>query len=569
MKRLRSSAKIVLSLILAMSLGSCSYCSDNSSARGEPGPAGLSAEKKRPERVLTIGIQQEPDSLWPGFSTMFVAQEVSGAGSISLCIRDDKGHLQPSAAQKIPTQKNQGVQLLKDGRMRVVWNLDPNLFWPDGQQVRAEDFVFTYDLLKNPLYPSVDRSVLEKIDKMYASGDDKSQLVVEWKHPYPYYARYGLHPVLPRHLLEQRYKKAPKKLLSDVFSELPTLAGPFTVAEWIHGSHIILKRNPAARGKWKPWFDRIIFRIIPSTTALEANLRSGTIDAISAWLPQDRFQELREKHGKDFKFYLSDGLLFEHIDCNMQNPILQDLRVRRALMYGLDRGKILHKLFGNQVQVAQSWLPPRRPAHNPDLRRYDYNPDKAKALLTEAGWILNAQGQRVKDGQVLQLTIQAPSGNSARELIEQALQKSWAKIGIQLEIENQPGQVFFSETLRKRKFSGLAMYTWALDAEGDSGDLWRCDRIPSESNGWQGQNYSGWCNQEVTGLHQDLESELDPDRSHSLLMRQQMLWAEALPVLPLYFKLEPSITTRRLRGWKPTGSAVPVSWNAAEWKFVD
>lgn len=569
MKHLGSGTSVLLLGIFALGQVSCTNCSDNSSARGEPGPAGLSAEQKRPERVLTIGIQQEPDSLWPGFSTMFVAQEILGAGAISLSVSDDKGRLRPSAALNIPTQKNKGVQLLKDGRMRVIWELDPTLFWPDGQALNAEDFVFTYNLLKNPLYPSAERGVLDQIDNMYASGDDKRQLVVEWKHPYPYYARYALHPVLPRHLLQARYKKAPKKLLADVFAKLPTLPGSFTVAEWIHGSHIILRRNPAAQGKWKPWFDRIIFRIIPSTTALEANLRSGTIDAISAWLPLDRFQALRETQAKDFRFYLSDGLFFEHIDCNLQNPILKDLRVRRALLYGLDRGGILHKLFGDQVQVAQSWLPPRRPEHNADLRRYDYDPQKAMALLDEAGWLLNAQGQRLKDGKLLTLTINAPSGNSARELIEQALQKAWAKLGIQLEIENQPGQIFFSETLRKRKFKALAMYTWALDTMGDSGDLWRCDRIPNEANAWQGHNYSGWCQQEVTGLHQDLETELDPVRSRSLLMRQQLLWAEALPVLPLYFKHEPSIATRRLRGWKPTGSAVPVTWNAAEWKFVD
>ena len=258
---------------------------------------------------------------------------------------------------------------------------------------------------------------------------------------------------------------------------------------------------------------------------------------------------------------------FEHIDCKLDNPILADLRVRRALLHGVDRGKILRDLFGAQQAVAHSWLPPRRPEHNPAVHRYDFDPQRAAELLAEAGWRLAATGLREKDGQQLRLSITAPSGNSTRERIEQQLQQAWAKLGVQLDIENQPPTLFFQETLRERKFTGLAMYAWALDPLSDSGDLWRCDRIPTQENGLRGQNYPGWCNQEVTGLHQDIAHEFDPERRKALLMRQQLLWAEALPVLPLYFKVEPSITVKRLRGWKPTGSAMPISWNAAQWRY--
>jgi peptide/nickel transport system substrate-binding protein len=161
------------------------------------------------------------------------------------------------------------------------------------------------------------------------------------------------------------------------------------------------------------------------------------------------------------------------------------------------------------------------------------------------------------------------SGNATRERIEQRLQSEWRKLGIELEIRNQPAKLFFSETLRRRSFSGLAMYTWTLDPMHDSSTLWRCDQIPTAANGWRGQNYPGWCNEEVTALHQQIERELDEQKRTELMMRQQMLWADALPALPLFFQLEPSVTIKRLRGWKPTGTLVPVTWNATAWRFAD
>ncbi len=562
----------LVGLLAALALGaSCKNCVDETGARGEPGMAGLSAEADRPTRQLTIGIQQEPDTLWPTFHEMMVAEEVLGTGQVSLTVFDEKWRIQPSAAVELPSVENGGVKLRGEGGgMQVTWQIDKELAWPDGTPVTADDFVFAHRLLRDKRFEVAERAVIEKVKDMRAAGKDRRTLIVEWTHPYAYFNNYRVHAVLPRHLLEARYRDHADTLLDDGFGVLPVLPGSFTVSEWVRGSHIIVERNPAARGRWRPWFDRIIFRIIPSTAALEANLVSGTIDAVSSgWLPLDRVEALQREHKDGFDFHYVEGLIFEHIDCNLDNPILADVRVRRALLYGTDRQRMLRKLFGQRQQVAHSWVPPRRPDHNSEVRRYDYDPAVAARLLDEAGYTPGPDGIRVKDGQRLELSIMTTSGNATRERIEQILQEDWRKLGVDLDIQNQPAKIFFAETLRRRSFPALAMYSWNMDPLTDSASLWRCDQIPAETNGWTGQNYPGWCNEEVTAIHGQIERSLDATHRHELLKRQQLLWAEALPVLPLYFRLEPSVTLRRLRGWKPTGTLVPVTWNAASWQFTD
>jgi len=558
-------------LILVAGTSACSRCSDELGTQGAPGAGSLGVEAEPPLRQVTIGIQQQPDTLWAPFHEMMAAMEVLGAGQITLTTFDEQWRIQPFGATSVPTLANGGLELIEDGtKMRATWHIDDELIWPDGTPVTADDFVFAHKIVTDPRYEVVDRTFTEKVASMRAEGEDRRTLVVEWKQPYAFYANPRAHTVLPKHLVEKLYLDHPDSLASDPFGVKPMLPGSFSVAEWVRGSHIIVERNPAARGRWKPWLDRIIFRIIPSTAALEANLVSGTIDAVSSgWLPLDRVEALEEKHKDTFNFYFVEGLIFEHIDCNLDNPILADVRVRRALLYGLDRAGMVQALFGQRQPVADSWVPPRRSDHNAEVRRYQYDQATASRLLEEAGWTMGPDGVRMKDGLPLRLSIMTTSGHATRERIEQMLQRDWRKIGVELEIRNQPAKIFFRETLRRRAFPALAMYAWTMDPMYDSSSLWRCDQIPSAGNGWRGQNYPGWCNQEVTAIHQQIERTLDEDERAAQLRRQQALWAEALPVLPLYFRIEPSVTVKRLKGWTPTGTLVPVTWNAASWQLVE
>jgi peptide/nickel transport system substrate-binding protein len=160
------------------------------------------------------------------------------------------------------------------------------------------------------------------------------------------------------------------------------------------------------------------------------------------------------------------------------------------------------------------------------------------------------------------------SGDKLREKIQQIIRSDWRKAGIDLTLRNQPAKVFFSETVRYRKFPHLAMYSWVLNPSSDGENVWTIDNIPSKKNNWRGQNTSGFVHEEISRLSHRIPATLDKKERTRLFRREQALWREELPAIPLYFHTEVSVTNPKFRGWKPTGTNTPVTWNAEQWSFA-
>ncbi|MFO1146036.1 MAG: ABC transporter substrate-binding protein, partial [Rhodospirillales bacterium] len=163
--------------------------------------------------------------------------------------------------------------------------------------------------------------------------------------------------------------------------------GPYRVAEVAPGSHIVLVRNAYWRGP-PPAFERIVVRAIENTAALEANLLSGAIDMIAGeiGLTLDQAEALQARHGERYQVIFKPSLAYEHIDLNLDNPDLADVRVRRALLLALDREAISRQLFAGRQPVADSNVSPLDRMAAADVRRWAYDPGAAAALFAEAGW---------------------------------------------------------------------------------------------------------------------------------------------------------------------------------------
>lgn len=562
MKYVCGALGIVIALALFPSCGGCQKKSQD--GHGKSGEQG--------KKSLTIGISQEPDSLFIPFKEMMASEEVVRAGTYTLTYFDENWRIVPWAAQEVPSLENGGLELYQENgreKMRTTWHIKPDFKWPDGKQLTAEDFIFTHKLYMDPNQEIIDRSTHEKIEKMESRGDDKLTLVVTWKEPYAYYHNYRQHEALPKHLVEPLYNQAPDQLKKSRFGQAPALAGSYTIREWVPGSHIIAEKNPQAKGFLAPHFDELIWRIIPETNTLEANLVSGEIDAISpTGLSLDQAMQFEKRHKDQFDFYYTEGLVWEHVDFNLDNEILKDKRVRFALAYGSDREGIANQLFFGRQPVAHGTEPPKSPYYNPSITKYGFDQAKARQLLDDAGWILPAgKNIREKNGVPLKLTIATTSGNKTRERVEQLLQSQWREIGVDVHIKNEPAKVFFGETMRKNKYEHMAMYAWLKDPLKVSDTLWRCDLIPNAKNNYQGQNYPRWCNKKADELLVMASRELDEKKRIKIGQDFEVLFAEELPSLPLYFRVEVSVTKKGLKNWKPTGMLQPVSWNAHQWSF--
>jgi len=380
--------------------------------------------------------------------------------------------------------------------------------------------------------------------------------------------------VLPAHLDRAVFEADPAEYRNrtayDADSANPGLwFGPYRVVRVEPGAAIELKRNPTWWGK-PAAFETVVLRIIENTAALEVNLRSGAIDYIAGelGLSLDQAAAMEQREGDAWTFAYRAGLIYEHIDLNLDNPVLADVRVRRALLHAIDRETISNRLFFGRQPVAHGPVSPLDRMFDPALPRTSFDPDAARRLLDEAGWTNDAPGalRRNAAGEPLSLDFGTTAGNRARELVQQVLQAAWKAVGVEARIRNQPARVFFGETVSKRLFTGLALFAWSSSPESVPRTTLHSGMIPTAANNWSGQNYTGYSNPEMDSLLDRIEVELDPEKRRALWAGLQAVYARDLPVLPLYFRAEPYVFPKWLKGVRPTGHQYPTTLWIEEWR---
>jgi peptide/nickel transport system substrate-binding protein len=545
-----------------------------------PAPLALSPD------TLIIATTREPATLHPVFGVGGMATvEILGALFEPLTLYDDRHRLIPCLATEIPSLANGGLRLLADsearargGQMETIWYLRPDARWSDGVPVRAEDFIFTFDLIRHPDVPAVSREVEDRIARM-ESRDEGRTLVVLWKRPYAFAHEGHRHLVVPRHIEfpefdaladKHEYERTP-------FNRHPVGNGPYRVAEWAFGRHLVLERQDYWHGP-RPAFQRLVYRFIPEAETILANLDTGRLGAVSpVALDQDLTLEYRHRAAargdQTYQLVVRPGLWWEHIDFNAENPLTADRRVRQALAFGLNRAGLCQALFPGQACATDTWLPPLHPAAFPpagqmvpDVPRYPFDPDRAARLLEEAGWRLGSGGIRIQDGRRLRLSLAFETGEPLLDRVAQTVKEDWRALGVELDLRPLDPRAF-SEVTADPGYQGLALYPWVMDPSADGITFWTQDNIPTAANP-TGQNTCRWRNARSDALLREATETLDERRRRTLLWEQQRIWAAELPALPLFFHQEISVHHRALRGWRPTGTDTPVTWNCFEWRWA-
>jgi peptide/nickel transport system substrate-binding protein len=283
-------------------------------------------------------------------------------------------------------------------------------------------------------------------------------------------------------------------------------------------------------------------------------------------LSLDEAVAFEKRHGGAFRVLYKPGLTYEHVDLNLDNPILADRRVRQALLYAIDRKAISDELFAGRDPVADGFVPPLDWVYDADIPRYPYDPAKAKDLLDAAGWRDDGTGARRNEkGERMTLTLATTSGNRTRELVEEVLQSQWREIGIDVRLKNQPARVLFGDSLTHRQFD-MAMFAWISAPENVPRSTLRSDEIPDAQNHFAGENFPGFRNAEADRLIDAIEVELDRQKRAALWHRLETLYAEELPALPLYFRAEAYVLPPWLEGVTPTGHQYPTTLWVENWR---
>ncbi len=243
--------------------------------------------------------------------------------------------------------------------------------------------------------------------------------------------------------------------------------------------------------------------------------------------------------------------------------------MRKALLMALDRESLNRQLFEGKQPSADSFVNALDWIYDANGLKYPHDPKAAAQLLDEAGWKTLRNGVRHNAaGQPLSLEINGAAGNRSGELVQQVIQSDWRKLGIDVKIRNFAARVLF-DNLTHRRFTGMAIFGWASAPENVPRSILRSDQIPTEANNWEGQNYTSYKDPETDALLDRLEVELDRDKRLVMWHELQRRYAEALPVLPLYFRSIAFIKPKWLGGIEPTGHMFPTTlwvetWTAAQ-----
>jgi peptide/nickel transport system substrate-binding protein len=525
--------------------------------------------------TLTIGITQYPSTLHPNIENMAAKSYVLGFARRPLTAYAPDWSLTCLQCETLPTIEN-GLAVREttpDGRpgLRLTYRLREGLRWGDGTPVTAEDLLFAWQAGRDEstgfggaeFYRSayevrvIDPRTIElRLDKVTFD-----------------FASMGDFQPLPAHLERAIWQADPRayrtRTLYDTAPTNPGLwSGPYRVSAVQPGSGITLVRNDAWSGR-APAFREIRVRTVENTTALEAQLLSGQLDMIAGelGLPVEQAAALERRARGRFRVEYRPGLIYEHVDTNLDNPILADRRVRQALLYALDRQRIVAQLFDGRQTVANSNVNPLDRMADPGVRQYPYDLARATALLEEAGWRPGPDGiRRNEAGQRLTLDLMTTAGNRSREQVQQVMAAMWRQAGIEARIRNEPPRVFFAETLSRRRHQGLAMYAWISAPESVPRSSLHSDEIPTAARNFSGQNYPGFRNAEMDRILEELPVTLSPEARRPLWSRLQAIYAEELPSLPLYFRQDAHVWPQWLEGVRPTGHLNPSSLWAEEWR---
>ena len=322
----------------------------------------------------------------------------------------------------------------------------------------------------------------------------------------------------------------------DTFAAQPIGAGAFRVAEWRPAEYTEIVAFPD-HFRGAPFLDRIRFEVVPEPSVRYIALLTGDAQA-SVWALS--VEDSLELEADDrFTSYRVPSTSARQIFLNTTKPELSDRRVRQAMMFALDRQRIIDDLESGLGVVASSHLPPNNFFFNPDVPQYPFDPERARALLEEAGWVAGSDGIRGKDGMRLAFTCTTLSGDQFRRPMAELSQIFLRDVGVEMLLAEAP--LVTVQTGLLEGTLDASLFNWT---HGDPKDPNPVNTLSSAG----GNNYMRYRSDEMERLIAEGVSYADPEARRPIYDRTQELFAEDVPALLLHYNLGVREFSREMGG---------------------
>ncbi|RMG71246.1 MAG: peptide-binding protein [Nitrospirae bacterium] len=439
---------------------------------------------------------------------------------------------------------------ISDDGLRITFHLRKGVRWTDGVEFTANDVMFGYKTIIDPKTPTAYKEDFLQVKK--AEVLDRYTFRVTYEKPFaPALSSWGNLPVLPEHLLKGR------DITKVDFGRKPVGMGPFILDRWDSGQKLILRANPDYF-EGRPYLDYYIYRIIPDQATMFMELQTGGVDMMGLTPIQYRRQTNTAFFRDNFQKFRYPVFAYTYLGFNLKHPYFKDVRVRRAIAHAIDKEEIIDVvLFGLGTVATGPYVPNTWP-YNPDVKRYEFNPEKAKRLLAEAGWRdTDGDGWLDRDGRRFEFTIITNMGNSLRERTATIIQWRLKQIGIKVNIRLIEWSAFINEFIDKRRFEAVIL-GWSIGLDPDQYDIWH-----SSKTGEKEFNFISYKNPEVDRLLELGRRTFDIEKRKRAYYRIQEILAEDVPYVFLYVPDALPIVHKRFRGIKP--SPIGISYNLHRW----
>ncbi|MDR2141157.1 MAG: peptide-binding protein [Deltaproteobacteria bacterium] len=436
-----------------------------------------------------------------------------------------------------------------EDQLTITFKLRPNLTWEDGQPLTAQDCVFTWRLMSDPLTATPYGEPFTQIETAQALDD--LTFIVTYKRPLARALGIWGFGIMPRHLLEGQ------DLSASPLARRPVGSGPFRLESWEVGQRIIM----AASDNFylgRPFLDGLITRVIPDMATQMMELKTGTLDNMK--LTPDQWEEAQAdpRLSETYNFFKYPDFAYTYLGFNLQDPRLADVRVRQAIAYALDKTEIIEGVILGLGQPANGPFKPGTWAHNPKVSPYPYDPKRAAALLAEAGWTdTDRDGYVDKGGQRFVLTIMTNQGNKVREQTGLVIQSRLKEVGIEVKLRIIEWAAFLKEYIDKKAFEAIIM-GWTIPLDPDLFDVWHSSKTkPGELN------FISYRNPEVDRLIDEGRFTLDQAKRKQAYDRIQEIFYQDVPYVFLY--VPESLVAIHKRFVGPEVTALGLGDNLPQW----
>jgi peptide/nickel transport system substrate-binding protein len=557
-------------------------CGDKTEIRvSDATPAAQTKDSGKPVTGdwLVIHSLSDPEQLNPLTSNDSASSEVLGFIFEGLLTREPRTlELKPLIAEARPE--------ISQDKLTYTFKIRKDVRFQDGRPVTGEDVLFSVKAIKCPF-------VNAPFLRVYFNSLIDAELIDPHTVRFVTKERYFLNEsvlggilLMPRHyydpenllqrLTVRDLTRDPAKLPSEAkkfadqfnrnFNRNPLGSGPYKFGGWKTGREIELMRDLNYWGNGKesidqPHLDRLKFRVVNNMDAALVRLKSGSLDFMEALQPVQVVRGTNsERFNREFKKYEYYAPTYTYIGWNNEHPIFRDKRVRQAMTYLTDRNQIVKSVLFGLGEVVDSHIYFFRPEYDKSLKSYPFDPQRALALLNEAGW-RDSDGDGVLDKVIdgrkvpLRFEIKVNSGNAVRKSVALVLLDELKKHGIAASVRELDWTIFLND-VKNHQFDAVVLGWQMSTTEPDAYQVWHSSQAANK-----GSNAISYKNARVDEILEAYRREFDAQKRIQMYKEFQEIIHDEQPYTFLYVGKRVSAVHRRFQGVEvfPDGLR-PIDW---------